>query len=84
MNRIVSDGIKKGKSIYSIILNNESIIKSERTIYRYVGNRYFEAKDIDLRNKVKMKPRKSYKNNLSNKKELLRKKSLNQEIMKHI
>lgn len=67
-NRIVSDGIKKGKSIYSIILNNKSIIKSKRTIYRYVGNGYFEAKDIDLRNKVKMKPRKSYKNNLSNEK----------------
>lgn len=73
MDRIVSDGIKKGKSIYSIVLNNESIIKSERTIYRYVGNRYLEAKDIDLRNKVKMKPRKLYKNNLSNEKRIIKK-----------
>lgn len=73
LDSIVSEGIKKGKSIYSIVLNNESISKSERTIYRYVGNRYLEAKNIDLRNKVKMKPRKSYKNNLSKDKRVQKK-----------
>lgn len=76
LDRIVSEGIKKGKSIYSIVLNNESITKSERTIYRYVGNRYLEAKDIDLRNKVKMKPRKSYKNNLSKEKRVNKKETI--------
>ncbi|MGN1295356.1 MAG: transposase [Bacilli bacterium] len=60
IDEIISDGVKKGKSIYSIVLNNPEIKKSERTIYRYVGHSYFQIKNIDLRNKVKMKPRKSY------------------------
>ena len=60
IDSIISDGVSKGKSIYSILLNHPEILKSERTIYRYVGNRYLSIKDIDLRNKVKMKPRKQY------------------------
>lgn len=61
LDELVSKGVKEGKSIYSILLNHPEIDKSERTIYRYVGNRYLGVKDIDLRNKVKMKPRKQYK-----------------------
>lgn len=76
LDKIVSDGIKKGKSIYSIILNNPTIIKSERTLYRYVGKRYLEAKDIDLRNKVKMKPRKSYKDDLTKEKKEQKKETI--------
>ena len=69
LDNIISDGIKKGKSIYSILLNHPEINKSERTIYRYVAKRYLEAKDIDLRSKVKLKPRKSYKGDPKTKKE---------------
>ncbi len=61
MDKIISDGVAKGKSIYSILTAHPEIKKSERTIYRYVSNRYLNVKDIDLRNKVKMKPRKNSK-----------------------
>ena len=61
LDNLISNGVRDGKSIYSILLNHPEIDKSERTIYRYVGNRYLGIKDIDLRNKVKMKPRKQYK-----------------------
>ena len=61
LDELISNGVKDGKSIYSILLNHPEIDKSERTIYRYVGNRYLGIKDIDLRNKVKMRPRKQYK-----------------------
>ena len=77
LDSIISDGVRKGKSIYSIILNNSQITKSERTIYRYVGYNYLQVKDLDLRNKVKMKPRKSYKNALPNDKKILKKETIN-------
>ena len=47
IDSIISDGVSKGKSIYSILLNHPEILKSERTIYRYVGNRYLSIKDIE-------------------------------------
>lgn len=61
LDEIISNGIRKGKSIYAILLNHPEIKISERTIYRYVSSRYLQVKDHDLRNKVKMKPRKAYK-----------------------
>ena len=61
IDKIICDGIKKGKSIYSILLKHPEINKSERTIYRYVENKYLNISNIDLRNKVKMKPRSKYK-----------------------
>ncbi len=61
LDEIISEGVNKGKSIYAILLNHPEIGVSERTIYRYVANRYLQVKDHDLRNKVKMKPRKAYK-----------------------
>lgn len=76
IDKIVSEGIMKGKSIYSIVLNNPEIGKSERTIYRYVGHSYLQAKDIDLRNKVKMKPRKSYADKSSKDKKEIKKETI--------
>lgn len=76
LDEIVSEGVKKGKSIYSIVLNNPEIGKSERTIYRYVAHSYFQVKDIDLRNKVKMKPRKSYIDKSSKEKRILKKETI--------
>lgn len=35
LDDIISDGVKKGKSIYAILLNHPEINISERTIYRY-------------------------------------------------
>lgn len=61
LDEIISNGVQKGKSIYAILLNHPEINTSERTIYRYIEERYLQVKNHDLRNKVKMKPRKEYK-----------------------
>ena len=60
LDNVITDGVKKGKSIYSILLNHPEIKSSERTIYRYIENKYLSITNLDLRNKVKMKPRKNY------------------------
>lgn len=61
LDEVISNGVKNGKSIYAIRLNHPEINVSERTIYRYIEARYLQVKNHDLRNKVKMKPRKEYK-----------------------
>lgn len=61
LDEIISNGVKNGKSIYAILLNHPEINVSERTIYRYIEERYLQVRNHDLRNKVKMKPRKAYK-----------------------
>ena len=70
LDEIISDGIKKGKSIYAILLNHPEIKLSERTIYRYIDLRYLQVKNHDLRNKVKMKPRKQYRYKQDEKKKI--------------
>lgn len=63
IDNIISDGVLNGKSIHSIVTNHPELNISERTIYRYVENKYLKIKAIDLRNKVKLKPRNSYEYN---------------------
>ncbi len=70
LDEIISEGVKKGKSVYSILLNHPELSVSERTVYRYITNQYLQVKDHDLRNKVKMKPRKEYKYRDKEKKEI--------------
>ena len=61
IDSIISDGVKKGKSLYSILTMHPEINISERTLYRYIERKYLSITNIDLRNKVKMKPRNKYK-----------------------
>ncbi len=56
--------------IITTMINHPEIGVSERTVYHYVTNRYLQIKDHDLRNKVKMKPRKAYKYKDKERKEL--------------
>lgn len=54
-------GTQLGQSIYAISQSNPTHITcSTRSIYRYVDRGYLSTKPIDLRNKVKMKPRKKH------------------------
>lgn len=57
IDEIITDGIKRGLSIYAILKSHPEINCSERTIYRYVENKYLTAKSIDLRRKVTYKKR---------------------------
>ena len=55
-------GIDKGQSPYHIITSNPEKIKcSTRTAYRYIDKGETIVQNIDLRRKVKLKPRKHYK-----------------------
>jgi IS30 family transposase len=62
LDGIVSPLIKKGQSPYHILVNNkDDLMISEKTLYTYIAAGLFSATSMDLRCKVKMKPRKAEK-----------------------
>ena len=59
MNKIVSDGLKKGQSIAHIVeTNKDQIPVSQRQVYSYLHKDLFYAGIMDSRRIPKMKPRK--------------------------
>lgn len=54
---IVYDGVSRGLSIYAVINQHPELNVSERTIYRYIEQKYTKAKNYDLRRKVRYKKR---------------------------
>lgn len=55
---IVSKGILKGQPLAHIYINHKSLIPcSQRTLYSYIDKNLLAVKNIDLRRKVKYKPR---------------------------
>lgn len=62
LDQLISPLIRKGQSINHICVNNkDSIMVSERTIYRLVDYHLFSARNIDLVRKVKYSRRKKKK-----------------------
>ena len=62
IDSIVTPLVLQGQSIHHICCSNkDSIMSSERTIYNYVNDHVFTAKNIDLPRKVRYKPRKKAK-----------------------
>lgn len=58
LDTIVSPLIKRGQSLHHICINNQdSIMVSESTLYRLVDYNAFEARNIDLKRKVRYRPR---------------------------
>lgn len=58
---VLKEGIDKGQSIHHIMIANKDIMRySERSAYRLVDRRQTVVQPIDLRRKVKLKPRKHY------------------------
>ncbi len=69
LDAILKEGISKGQSIPHIVKTNQDKIRySERHIYRLVDKRQTIVQAIDLRRKVKLKPRKHYAYKEDNKK----------------
>lgn len=63
LDQLISPLIRKGQSINHICANNkDSIMISERTVYRLVDYNLFSARNIDLPRKVKYNRRKKKKN----------------------
>lgn len=62
LDQLISPLIRKGQSINHICVNNkDSLMVSERTIYRLVDYSLFSARNIDLVRKVKYSKRKKKK-----------------------
>lgn len=62
LDRLISPLILKGQPIAHIYANHKDEIKcSERTLYNYIDSSLLAVRNIDLRRRVKYKPRKSKK-----------------------
>lgn len=60
LDNIVSPLLIKGQSIHHIsIFHKDEVMMSERTLYSYVNNGIFSARNIDMPRTVRMRPRKS-------------------------
>lgn len=60
LDDIVSPLIKNGQSIHHIsIYHADEIMKSERTLYKYINNGLFTARNLDMPRVVRMRPRKT-------------------------
>lgn len=66
LDRLLKAGIDKGQSIQHIVSNHQNEIKcSTRTVYRLIDDNKTTVQNIDLRRKVRLKPRKHSKVNRS-------------------
>ena len=60
-DKIISPLIYQGQSPYQIITNHPELEMSVRTLYSYIDMGLFCSRNIDLKRKVKFKPRKCHK-----------------------
>ena len=60
--------IAQGQSPYQIITNHPELDMSVRTVYTYLDMGLFTSRNIDLKRKVKFKPRKVHKTQISDRK----------------
>jgi IS30 family transposase len=58
---IISPLIFQGQSPYQIVTNHPELDMSVRTLYSYINDGLITARNIDLKRKVKFKPRKVHK-----------------------
>lgn len=63
---IISPLIYQGQSPYQIITNHPELDMSVRTLYSYLDQGIFSARNIDLKRKVKFKPRNIHKTQIKN------------------
>ena len=65
-DRIISPLIEQGQSPYQIVTNHPELELSVRTVYSYLDQGLFTARNVDLKRKVKFKPRKCHKTQITN------------------
>ena len=58
---VISPLITQGQSPYQIVTNHPELEMSVRTLYSYLDEGLFTARNIDLKRKMKFKPRKCHK-----------------------
>lgn len=62
---IISPLIEQGQSPYQIVTNHPELDISVRTVYSYLDQGLFTARNVDLKRKVKFKPRKCHKTQIT-------------------
>ena len=62
---IITPLIEQGQSPYQIATNHPELDMSVRTMYTYLDNGLFTARNIDLKRKPKFKPRKCHKTQIT-------------------
>lgn len=65
-DRIISPLIEQGQSPYQIVTNHPELDLSVRTVYSYLDQGLFTARNVDLKRKVKFKPHKCHKTQITN------------------
>lgn len=59
LDKVVSPLLRNGQSLHHIALTHpDETMKSERTLYAYVNNGLFSARNLDMPRTVRMRPRK--------------------------
>ena len=61
LDMLITPLIAQGQSPYQILTNHPEINLSVRTLYQYINDGHFTARNIDLKRKPKFKPRKTHK-----------------------
>ena len=57
---VISPLLKKGQSLHHIAVHHtDELMKSERTLYSYINNGLFTARNIDMPRTIRMRPRKN-------------------------
>lgn len=64
-DRIISPLIEQGQSPYQIVTNHPELELSVKTVYAYLDQGLFTARNVDLKRKVKFKPRKCHKTQIT-------------------
>ena len=64
-DQIISPLIEQGQSPYHILANHPELDMSVRTLYSYLDQGLFTARNIDLKRKVHFKPRKCHKTQIT-------------------
>lgn len=60
LDDVISPLLKKGQSLHHICVSHaDKIMTSERTLYTYVNNNLFSARNIDMPRTIRMRPRKN-------------------------
>ena len=66
VDALVSPLVEQGQSPYQIVCNHPELDMSVRTLYSYIDKGYLCARNIDLKRKVRFKPRKVHKTQIHN------------------
>ena len=64
-DKIISPLIEQGQSPYHILTNHPELDMSVRTMYSYLDQGLFTARNIDLKRKARFKPRKCHKTQIT-------------------